>query len=178
MFCHKFIRMNTEKNMGNTNTIVATLCFPITADSILLGKKKKRLGVGWWNGFGGRVEVGETIEEATCRETKEECGFLTREKDLDYVARVLFKYPQENWDVHIFFVRLWSGKICESDEMGELTWFLYKNIPYASMWPSDKKWLPRVLCGEKIQGSVTFTNDKKIKETSFSRTQSLLLPRV
>jgi 8-oxo-dGTP pyrophosphatase MutT (NUDIX family) len=35
---------------------------------ILLGfKKKKGLGQGKWNGFGGKVEPGETINQAAVR---------------------------------------------------------------------------------------------------------------
>jgi len=154
----------------------ATLCFPITSEQILLGKKQKRLGAGFWNGFGGRVENNETIVEAVCRESEEECGLLPKREDLEYVARVLFKYREENWNVHIFFAREWTGKISESDEMGDLTWFLHKDIPYSEMWPSDREWLPQVLRGEKIKGSVSFSDNKEIKEKSFSRTQSLFLP--
>jgi len=40
-------------------------------DRILLGMKKRGFGAGWWNGFGGKVQQGETIEEAAKRSTKE-----------------------------------------------------------------------------------------------------------
>lgn len=35
---------------------------------VLLGLKKRGLGVDKWNGFGGKLEPGETIEEAAKRE--------------------------------------------------------------------------------------------------------------
>lgn len=31
---------------------------------VLLGMKKRGFGAGKWNGFGGKVQPGETIEEA------------------------------------------------------------------------------------------------------------------
>ena len=34
---------------------------------ILLGMKKRGFGAGWWNGYGGKVQAGETIEEAAKR---------------------------------------------------------------------------------------------------------------
>lgn len=34
---------------------------------ILLGLKKKGFGEGKWNGFGGKVETGESIETAAIR---------------------------------------------------------------------------------------------------------------
>lgn len=36
-------------------------------NQILLGMKKRGLGSGKWNGFGGKVEPNETIEEAAKR---------------------------------------------------------------------------------------------------------------
>jgi 8-oxo-dGTP pyrophosphatase MutT (NUDIX family) len=41
---------------------------------ILLGRKKRGFGAGKANGFGGKVEVGETIKEAAVREMHEESG--------------------------------------------------------------------------------------------------------
>ena len=39
-----------------------TLCFPVnTAGDILLGRKKRGFGVTKWNGFGGKIETGETF---------------------------------------------------------------------------------------------------------------------
>lgn len=38
---------------------------------VLLGKKKRGWMVGIWNGFGGKVENGETIEQGAIRELKE-----------------------------------------------------------------------------------------------------------
>ena len=37
------------------------------AGEILLGLKKRGFGVGKWNGFGGKVEPGETIPQAAAR---------------------------------------------------------------------------------------------------------------
>jgi len=44
-----------------------TLVFIIEPDRILLGMKKRGFGAGWWNGFGGKVQPDETIEEAAKR---------------------------------------------------------------------------------------------------------------
>ena len=44
--------------------------------------KKRGFGEGKWNGFGGKVEVGETIVEAAAREVKEECGYVVKTEDL------------------------------------------------------------------------------------------------
>lgn len=41
---------------------------------VLLGMKKRGFGKGKWNGFGGKVEQGETMVESAVRELKEEAG--------------------------------------------------------------------------------------------------------
>jgi len=58
---------------------ILTLCIIHQHPKILLGMKKRGHGEGKWNGFGGKVEEGETIEEATRRETKEESGVEVEE---------------------------------------------------------------------------------------------------
>ena len=42
--------------------------------SVLLGMKKRGFGVGKWNGFGGKVENGETVFDGAMRELQEECS--------------------------------------------------------------------------------------------------------
>ncbi len=46
---------------------VLTLAFVREQSRILLGLKKRGFGQGRWNGFGGKVEKGETIDEAAKR---------------------------------------------------------------------------------------------------------------
>ncbi|MCX6719056.1 MAG: NUDIX domain-containing protein [Candidatus Taylorbacteria bacterium] len=51
-----------------------TLCIVYQPSRVLLGMKKMGFGKGRWNGFGGKVEAGETIEDAAKREVLEEAG--------------------------------------------------------------------------------------------------------
>lgn len=43
---------------------------------ILLGMKKRGFGAGRWNGFGGKIEEGESVDEAAKRELTEECSLV------------------------------------------------------------------------------------------------------
>ncbi len=45
-----------------------TLLFVMESDRVLLGMKKRGFGAGRWNGFGGKVEAQESIEEAAKRQ--------------------------------------------------------------------------------------------------------------
>jgi len=54
------------------------LCFIVKEGKILLIEKKRGLGAGKVNGPGGRIEKGETEEQAAARETQEEVGITPR----------------------------------------------------------------------------------------------------
>ncbi|CAN0571511.1 unnamed protein product, partial [Ectocarpus sp. 12 AP-2014] len=53
--------------------------------------KKRGFGEGKWNGFGGKVESGESVEEAAKRELMEEAGVTARELSLR--GRLIFHVP-------------------------------------------------------------------------------------
>ena len=44
-----------------------TLLFVLRPGQVLLGMKKRGFGKGRWNGFGGKVHQGESIEKAAIR---------------------------------------------------------------------------------------------------------------
>jgi len=66
-----------EKKTANENFFfkmkrkLFTLCIVLKRNEILLGMKKRGFGKGKWNGFGGKVLRGETIEKAAKRELRE-----------------------------------------------------------------------------------------------------------
>ena len=66
----------------------ATLCFLLRDDEVLLAMKKRGFGVGKWNGVGGKVMEGESIEEAMKRECREEIGVAL--KELEEVGELSF----------------------------------------------------------------------------------------
>ena len=57
-------------------TTHATLCYIIKNGKILLIKKKKGLGAGVWNGPGGKIESGESVQDCAKRETYEEVNVV------------------------------------------------------------------------------------------------------
>ena len=113
-----------------------TLCIVHEGNKILLGMKKRGFGAGRWNGFGGKLNEGESIEDAAKREMKEESG-LDIEK-FEKVAIIEFKnYGIEiPFEVHVFNVSTYSGIPMESEEI-KPEWFNIDKIPYDKMWPDD-----------------------------------------
>ncbi len=114
-----------------------TLCFPLAnreSPIVLLGLKKRGFGQGKYVGFGGKIEAGETVEEAAVRELEEETGLQATVEDLEPAGRLMFLFPaRPEWDhlVHVYQLRHWQGKPQESAEMRP-QWFAVDAIPYAA----------------------------------------------
>lgn len=134
-----------------------TLCLIYKNDKILLGFKKRGFGAGRWNGFGGKVELGETIEEAAKREVFEESGLEIRE--IEKVGIIDFSFIDKNetfqayqdLQIHIFSANDFFGEVVESEEMLP-KWFDINKIPFAEMWPDDIYWFSMMFAGEKFKG--------------------------
>lgn len=127
---------------------------------ICLAMKKRGFGMGKYNGTGGKIEEGETPEEAVAREAFEELGVSIEQKDLDKVAEIAFSFGDKpgGFFCHAYLTEEWGGEPEESEEMAP-RWFSYDTIPYDQMWVSDRQWLPQVLEGKRLKGSVHFTED-------------------
>jgi len=142
---------------------VLTLCLIHQHPNLLLGMKKRGFGVGKWNGFGGKVEPGEEIEDAVYREVWEEAG--VKIAGAEKVGHINFKFAgePEALEVHIFKAGSFSGEPRESDEM-KPQWFHIDEIPLDQMWSDDKIWLPLFLAGKKFKGEFFFEGHDKILE--------------
>lgn len=65
------------------------------------GRRHQGFGTGYWNGFGGKVEPGESVEAAAQRELQEEAGITAL--DLAPCGRLFFVFddkPDTPWEVH------------------------------------------------------------------------------
>lgn len=146
---------------------ILTLCMIHTDRKILLGMKKRGFGVGKWNGFGGKIEEGESLEETAMREVQEECGLMVH-LTLENIVGVHNFYMQaddEHLEVHVFSVDTFEGSLIESEEM-KPQWFDIGDIPYEDMWEDDKDWLPLMLRGGKFKGEYTFGTEGNILKSS------------
>lgn len=140
---------------------VLTLCFLFRNDQILLGQKKRGFGQGKWNGFGGKLEKGESVEEAMLREVSEEIGVQILE--FEKVGVVWETHPAwpDTLEVHIFTSKQFSGVPCESEEM-KPDWFDLSQIPYGEMWEGDRVWIPKMLSGQQLELFIELNFDSKV----------------
>lgn len=146
----------------------ATVIFLIKDEYILLGHKKRGFGQNKWNGVGGKVEKGESVEDSAVRETEEEIGIKIAVNDLEQVAILHFYFPEMpvesnyNQEVYAYFVQ-WKkemGKPSESEEIYP-KWFKRTALPFDMMWDDDKVWLPKALAGERFEANFGYTADPK-----------------
>lgn len=150
-----------------------TLTLATDGDRILLGMKKRGFGAGRWNGFGGKVQEGETIEAAAKRETIEECGIAITE--MEQVGVHEFEFEKERGtilEVHVFRIMGFTGTPAETEEMRP-KWYPVDAIPYDDMWPDDRYWLPMFLDGKKFRTRFLFGEGDAVLEQSIVETDQL-----
>lgn len=146
---------------------------------VLLGKKKRGFGSDKWNGFGGKIEQGETPLDSIVRELQEESNLnLSHNKEsISNVGYIKFfmNHMKLIMNVHIYtvtihkfqdmskvndieYIRTLNEEEIEKnlniDELKESEemlprWFSFNEIPFDSMWIDDKFWLPEVIFNNK-----------------------------
>lgn len=144
----------------------------IRDNKILLGMKKRGFGVGRWNGFGGKIEEKETIEEGALRELKEEIGMIATKIDKVGILEFSFQNDHKILEVHIFKVSKFEGEPLESEEI-KPQWFKFNDIPFSQMWSDDIYWFPMLLGGKLFKGSFLFDRPSDAEYSAKIITQEL-----
>lgn len=144
---------------------ILTLCVIHDDERVLLGLKKRGFGEGKWNGFGGKIEAGETVEEAARREVKEEAGLLLEECRKRGVLVFEFEDGSEEMEVHVFSSESFEGEPQESDEMRP-EWFSKSEIPFHLMWADDVHWMPLLFAGKDFKGRFRFKGTEELIQYS------------
>ncbi|KRZ02442.1 7,8-dihydro-8-oxoguanine triphosphatase, partial [Trichinella zimbabwensis] len=130
-------------------------------EKILLGLKKQGFGCGKWNGFGGKMEQGETIEETAKRELYEETNLTCERVDKFGILRFEFEKCPILMEVHAFHAINVIGDPQESYEMIP-RWFDLNCIPFHQMWPDDKLWWQYFSSNRKFKGYFLYDETQRI----------------
>jgi len=144
---------------------IQTLCVIHDEGRVLLGLKKRGFGEGKWNGFGGKVEAGETIEEAARREVLEEVGVEIADCRKRGVLNFDYEDGSDALEVHVFSSEAFIGEPRESDEMRP-EWFSKSEIPFHLMWADDAHWMPLLFSGKDFEGRFRFKGTEDLIQYS------------
>ncbi|GBG33164.1 7,8-dihydro-8-oxoguanine triphosphatase [Hondaea fermentalgiana] len=139
-----------------------TNAFVVAGGRVLLGMKKRGFGEGKWNGFGGKLQQGETALEAAQRELLEEASVQMLDPQL--VGRVTYTYEdmQEELLVHVFRATRWTPEEPRESEEMKPCWFALEDIPFANMWADDEHWYEHMLGGSSFfTANFAFAKDHK-----------------
>lgn len=152
---------------------ILTLCMVCGEGEILLGLKKRGFGEGRWNGFGGKVEEGETIEAAAARELREEAGIESKAYKKVGILNFSFENDPKVLEVHVFKVTDFEGSPTESEEM-KPQWFKFSEIPFNQMWSDDVHWIPLLLSGKSFKGDFLFDRPSDLEHSAVILSQELV----
>lgn len=148
-----------------------TLLFLRREGQILLAMKKRGFGINKWNGVGGKLDEGETREQAAVRECQEEIGVTP--KNMQLAGEIDFTdLPDVHHYCHVYTTAEWEGEPAETEEMRP-EWFNIEDIPYKSMWPDDELWLPTLLKDTRFRATIIINPDDTVQKCEVTEVDTL-----
>jgi len=127
------MQITDHKNL----VIVASIAIVDANDQILIAKRpnKKHLS-GFWEFPGGKVEKGESPENALVREVKEELNIEINNKCIAPLTFSEFNYEKFHLLLLLYVCRRWEGEPM-SMEKNEIKWVKVNKLRQYKMPPAD-----------------------------------------
>lgn len=145
----------------------AVVGYMLKGDEILLGERLKvshGLGKNLVAGIGGKVEEGETHDQALIREFKEE--IVTEPIKFTKVGEVSWIFPHKpKWSMKgvVYTVEEWEREPEETEVVRPL-WYKTDQLPKEQMWEDNMYWLEQALLGKNFEAAFLFDDDSNISE--------------
>ncbi|MDY6228542.1 MAG: (deoxy)nucleoside triphosphate pyrophosphohydrolase [Clostridium sp.] len=95
-----------------------------------------------WEFPGGKIEAGESKEEALIREIKEELELDIN--NLEYLATVDYDYPNFHLTMHCFICEICGGSL-NLNAHNDVKWALLEELPLQAWVPADVKVVEKLL---------------------------------
>lgn len=155
------------------------IIFPIQGEEVLLAVKTRKIGVGLFNGYGGKLDENETKQQACARELFTESGLNANPEDFQLIGLVDFYIHKNDGKItvnscEIYTVKKFTGSPKPTVEMINPTWFPISKLPLNKMMEDATFWVPRMLNGERIKVQIDYNEERtKIIQSIHSEKMTL-----
>lgn len=113
-----------------------------SGEKFLICKRPKNKARGLlWEFAGGKVEKGESDEDALIRECKEELKITVKVREK--FASVIYEYPDITVDLTVYNAEITKGKP-QKTEHSEIKWIKPQEIKNYTFCPADKDILEKI----------------------------------
>src|SRR5579883_3019685 len=121
----------------------------VEGERILLVRRGHAPSLGAWSIPGGRVELGETLQQAVRREIMEECGLEITVGDVAILLDRVNRGPANSVSSHYLIVDFWatlaSGEARAASDASEVGWYTLDEIRLLSTTPHLATYLAEAL---------------------------------
>ena len=98
---------------------------------------------GQWEFFGGKLEIGETHEEAAVREAKEELNLDLEVENLKYFDEIRYEYEPFILNMKLYEAVKWSGEF-KKLEVADFAWVDVKDFDKIEIVEADVELVEKV----------------------------------
>jgi 8-oxo-dGTP diphosphatase len=126
-------------------------------------RNPKKVFYKYWDAPGGKIEPGETPEQAAVREMKEESGLEIKDPKLRSVMifRNLFG---KDWEVHVFTAKEFEGELINENREGSLRWIDDPDLFSLKLCEADHIFIPLFDKHDFFRAEFTHDGNDKLLE--------------
>ena len=107
------------------NPVVIMLIYTSDRNSVLLGRQRQ-YPKGMYSCLAGFVEMGETLQDALCREVFEETGVLVQKESIEFIDHQPWPFPSQM--MLGFIAQAQQTTIVLDDELEDAKWFSISDL--------------------------------------------------
>jgi len=104
----------------------------LDGDRVLMVERGKEPLKGWWSLPGGGVETGETLEQAVCRELREETGLKVEPLGLFELFERIMRdgdgAPEYHYVLADYVCAVTGGTLCAGDDVSRVEWVRRRDL--------------------------------------------------
>lgn len=115
--------------------VVIALITDASGNYLLSLRKPNQDLAGCWEFPGGKIDPGETEEQALYRECNEELGIKVTQQD--FVYSFIYQYPEKNINFFVYRVSEFSGR-AHGREQQEIRWYSSDEIAKLQLPPANQ----------------------------------------